>query len=510
MIDKDKLNKIIELKRKGLSNREVARIVGCDKDTVAKYYNGYLNSFHKFNLNPNDPEAAHLYQSYLTGDPATLRKVPKMREKTRKIQREINQIFEQEDLKRKRLKSKYPKQAIDATGIAKKLERKGIKLHESTVRYHLRQMRKGRPHESYGRREFDPGERFEFDFGNVVLWIDGEEVEKGLAVFGLPTSGYVYACLVDPGESAESATQAHIKFFRHINGVPRTGVYDNFSGWTHFQEVEENGKKKRINVTSDRAREVSNFYVYDIEFCPPRNPQAKGFVERFVNVIRKRAFSVDYEFDSLEEAEACLAAALEELNKDKSLDEERKNFRPYAGDFQVSEVTTAKIDKYSTFVYDKHHYSVPDDIPKTATLTVKIEGDHLFVYHKNRLRATHKKVEYVKGQNHWSLNYKHFETTLKTKPNFLTKNTLVKRNPVMNELFYQYFNENSVRMANFLLDNLEADESELIDLAPVWIELHPENKLEETLNQEQDEHSKQMDEDVMSPYKELFKGGERK
>ena len=61
-------NKILELKREGKSNRDVARETGFDRKTVAKYWNEHLELKEKL-VNAKNPKEINEIQSAITAAP---------------------------------------------------------------------------------------------------------------------------------------------------------------------------------------------------------------------------------------------------------------------------------------------------------------------------------------------------------------------------------------------------------------------------------------------------------
>ena len=80
--------------------------------------------------------------------------------------------------------------------------------------------------EVYVRREHDPGQECEFDWGEIPLVIGGRRQMVQMAVFTLLHSNRRSAWLFRRQDTL-SLMEAHRNFFEEIQGVPQTMVYDN-------------------------------------------------------------------------------------------------------------------------------------------------------------------------------------------------------------------------------------------------------------------------------------------
>jgi transposase len=92
----------------------------------------------------------------------------------------------------------------------------------------VRWKRTNSPREVYILQEPRIGQRAEFDWGEVVLCIEGIRSKFYLAVFVLPFSLYRFARLY-PRSTRLEVIQAHIEFFHEIGAVPETIFYDRMS-----------------------------------------------------------------------------------------------------------------------------------------------------------------------------------------------------------------------------------------------------------------------------------------
>ena len=74
--------------------------------------------------------------------------------------------------------------------------------------------------------EYEPGDRFEYDFGEVKLMINGQKKTFYLAVMTSPWSGYRAAYLYE-NQKSQVFFESMIRFFHEVGGCFKEGVFDN-------------------------------------------------------------------------------------------------------------------------------------------------------------------------------------------------------------------------------------------------------------------------------------------
>jgi len=115
-------------------------------------------------------------------------------------------------------------------------------------------------HEAFIKQEYEFGEVCEFDWGEVKLVIDTEYIKFKMAVFTLAKSGYRFAYLYRH-ENTEAFIDSHIRFFRHIGGVPKIMVYDNMKVAV-AKFVGRTEKEATIAL-----KQISVYYGFKYRFC---------------------------------------------------------------------------------------------------------------------------------------------------------------------------------------------------------------------------------------------------
>jgi hypothetical protein len=83
----------------------------------------------------------------------------------------------------------------------------------------------------------------------------------------------------------------------------------------------------------------------------------------------------------------------------------------------------AKIDKYSTFVLGRNHYSVPDHLVGQK-VEVKVFSNQLKIYHQGQVLCAHPRSA---GTGEWIITLDHYLRTLQRKPGALHGSAALKQ-----------------------------------------------------------------------------------
>lgn len=191
---------------------------------------------------------------------------------------------------------------------------------------------------------------------------------------------------------------------------------------------------------------LSLYYGFSYRLCNARAGWEKGHVERSVEYIRRKAFSRQDEFKTLEEANRYLDTMCDRLNLlnqansgQSALDSLRKEqpyLLPHLPKYNTARISELRVDKYSTVCIDTCHYSVPD-VYVEEFLLVKIYTTHIYCYYKNQKVALHKR-QYGFGK--WSIQIAHYIRTLKRKPGALAGSmALEQAEPELKEIYHKYY-----------------------------------------------------------------------
>jgi len=313
--------------------------------------------------------------------------------------------------------------------------------------------------EKFIKQVYEPGSLVEFDWGWVKLFINGKLFRLKMAVFTSAYSNHRYARLFIR-EDMCSFLESHTHYLNYIGGVPLCFLYDNMKVAVAKFSIRQSDKKP----TNDLLK-ISSYYQFDFRFANAGKGNEKGHVERSVEYVRRKAFSLTDHFDSLEQANDYLLKKVEVLNGKVSEGESQTiqaNFEQErillkqlpVSTYQTAVLTTCKLDKYNTICIDTNHYSVPETI-ESNLVVVKKYSDQLHIYdNKSNEIAIHQR-RYTKHQ--WFINLDHYLFTLKTKPGALACSYALKQAPdVLKKLFENHYKDCSkifIEIALFCKEN---------------------------------------------------------
>lgn len=262
---------IVHLYRSGdYSRRGIARKLGISRTTVDKVLAQY-----EATQETSDNEAL---DNLLTLQPAYNSRGRKPRKLSRSIAAEIDRYLE---LNAQRRRQGMRKQQLKKIDIWQILSGQGVQISYQTVcRYVTNKEKAGRPGDTkaYVRQAYAPGEECEFDWGEVKITIGGVFRKLYLAVF-TTCHGNLRRAWLFSRQDTLAFMESHRNFFRQIQGVPRTMVYDNMR-----VAVKEFVGANEKTPTEALSR-LSAHYVFNFRFCNARAGWEKGHVERSVEYV---------------------------------------------------------------------------------------------------------------------------------------------------------------------------------------------------------------------------------
>jgi len=301
------------------------------------------------------------------------------------------------------------KLCMKATDIHEYLCEQGVDISYPSVSTCVRELRQTQK-EAFIKQEYQPGEVCEFDWGEARLIVAGKLQSYRMAVFTLAYSNVRWAALYR-SEDSQSYIEAHIHFFRFMDGVPHTMVYDNM----RVAVAKFVGKNEKVAALP--LKQLSTYYGFAYRFCNIRSGNEKGHVERSVEFVRRKAFASINQFADEAEASARLAQVLERLNEGRSEDFklERDEMLPKMPDYSSVVRIAGVVDKYATVTYRQNHYSVPDYL-------VGREVDILAYVEEFAVRVNGREIARHRRsyENHtYTLDLLHYRNTLRRKPGAL-------------------------------------------------------------------------------------------
>lgn len=433
--------KILSRHIQGQSNREIARELHISKNTVNKYVAEY-DALHHAMLDSDPSMDEEEIISAFTEKPKYDTSNRTRRKVTPEIVDLVNECLLSNEAKLARGKRK---QIMKKTDIWEYVRSKGYNISRQTIGTLIDEC-SSRHQEAYIKQEYEPGDTSEFDWGEVELHIGNSRARKyQMAVFTAPYSNHRFAKLYERQDTA-AFLESHAEYFFQCGGVFHTMVYDNMRVAVK-RFIGPNEKEP-----TDALLSLSVYYGFRIRFCNIAAGNEKGNVERSVEYIRRKVFSRpgSDQFASLEAAnkylaEECSRLNLAETETNRTIAElfrdERKHLLPPMRRYECCEKLKAKIDKYSTFVFSRNHYSVPDTLVGKS-VDLKVFTDKLIAYYDGRPVAQHKRSY---RYNEWHIDIYHYLRTLNKKPGALSQSTALLQADTRVKNIYEKYYTNNVR-----------------------------------------------------------------
>lgn len=399
---------IIQYYREGKSQRKISRDLGIHRKTVKSYIDEYESK----RLALEVPEVVQdSFVENLVRVPKYESKNRQKRKLTRELSLRLEELYKQNEEKRRQGLHKQRMKKID---IYELVCEEGFEISYTTVCNYLRILAQ-KQSEAYIKQCYEPGSVCEFDWAEVKLIIAGKRYRVMLAVFTAAMSNYRWAKLFWRQDTS-SFQQAHVDYFSQIGGVFQCMVYDNMR--VAIRRFTVGGGKE----PTESFLQLSTYYQFRWRFCNAGRGNEKGHVERDVEYIRRKGFSIKDEFESLAQANAHLLAIVEGLNirplqgKQKSggdlFEEEKPYLYACPPAFDCAELLRCGVDKYSTICCGTNHYSVPDHLV-SKRLDVRLYPIKVLVFWQGKQVCCHERRT---GQYGWYIKLEHYLYTLERKP----------------------------------------------------------------------------------------------
>lgn len=434
----EKQDIILKHFREGKSQRQISKETGISRATIRKYVKDYERKLNQINEGLDEINKTDIIDD-ITAKPKYKSSPRSKKALTDEVIERIKQFLKENERKRLNGMSKQQKKRID---MYETLIEEGYEISYSTVTKAVNNIER-KKREAYIRQEYAPGDIVEFDFGVVKLKMnDGSIKTFQLAVFTAAYSNYRWARLF-PKQNTGCFLEAHASFFKHLAGNHRTVVYDN----TRVAVAKFVGHTEK--EPTEALLKLSIYYKFRFRFCNAYRGNEKGHVERSVEFIRRKAFSRECTFTSLNEANAYLDEVLNKLNSrtlsnsNKSpfelLDEEREYLLPDMPLYETATISDLRVNKYSVIMVDSCYYSVPDDYVGTM-VRCKIYTTKILVFYNEKEIARHNKIH---GMNLWNIDITHYAKTLFRKPKALVNSTAFNQmDNSLKAIYSNYFNDN--------------------------------------------------------------------
>jgi transposase len=443
---KDK-HTIIKLKEEGHSSREVARVTGIHRKTVARYWAEHVTRLEA--LEQSDDIRA-LQESIVSAPKYdTSSRAP--RKYTDEIDNMLDRILCDESAKDATLGVNH-KQKLSNVQILGLVKVAGHDIGLTVLSGHIREKRE-RIKEAFIRQEYEFGQRLEYDFGEVRLVIGGIKGTYHMAVLSSPRAEFRWAYLYT-SQKKESFLDSHVRFFEMARGVYDEIVYDNMKNVvTRFI-----GRNER-QLNEDLLK-MSIYYGFAINVTNCFSGNEKGHVEGSVKIIRNKVFAPCYCFDSFEDAEAHLLKELEKMNAKSCFDEERSHLRPARPPLELAQISEHRVDKYSFVRVDNNFYSVPDYLVGRNVI-IKAYPKQIEVYSCGNKVWSHKRKE---GFREMTVEIIHYLDTFLRKPGALKNSVALKSKVELKNVFDQYFIGREREFITIIMENRDKEISKIVSI----------------------------------------------
>jgi len=269
---------------------------------------------------------------------------------------------------------------------------------------------------------FELGEAFQFDWSEEGLVVGGIYYRAQVSHMKLCASR-AFWLVAYPSQGHEMLFDAHTRSFAALGGVARRGIYDNMK--TAVDKV----KKGKGRVVNARFEVMCAHYLFDADFCNVASGWEKGVVEKNVQDSRRRVWieAAKRRFGTFAELNAWLAARCralwdevrhpehDQFSVAEMLEHERAHLMPMPMAFDGYVEKPARVSSTCLVAVARNRYSVPCELAGQMVSTrlypgevVAVAGDAVVARHE-RLSAA--------GQTRY--DWQHYVPLVQRKPGAL-------------------------------------------------------------------------------------------
>lgn len=373
--------------REGKSKSWIARELGVDRNTVAKYV--------------KDPEPP----TYRISRPRAKPVADKWKERAREILEEDQNAPHKQHHTAKRV---FERLVLEH----------GYTGSQRTITSIVAELREKPAQDAVIPLMFEPGKDGQVDFGESYADIAGQRVK----LYGFELR-HNYSrkkfVMYFPSPNMEAFLEGHVRAFEYFGGIVEKLSYDNLSA-----AVVKVGKGKERKLTS-RFKQLMGYYAFKANFCTPGEEGAheKGGVESGIGFSRRNWMVPVPKFSTIEELNAYILNKCTEDEK-RTVDgqketigqawaKEKEHLLPLpAREFDPGVRRGILIDRYQTAVLAGNHYSVPAKFVGKA-VWIKSYWRHVEIGTGAEIVAVHDRNY---GTDEYVLNPEHYLDTLERKP----------------------------------------------------------------------------------------------
>jgi transposase len=327
--------------RKNKSEREISRMTGLSRNTVAKWLHGEVDGPPKYRRGEQPSKLTAFHDALRQALKADARR-PKHERRT-------------------------------AKALYAEIRRAGYEGGYTRVTDFIRAWRQGEGQGSAGNAfvplAFELGEAFQFDWSEEGMVIGGIYYRVQVSHMKLCASR-AFWLVAYPSQGHEMLFDAHTRSFAALGGVARRGIYDNMK--TAVDKVKK-GKGRTVNA---RFAVMCAHYLFDADFCNVASGWEKGVVEKNVQDSRRRIWidAAQQRFGSFVELNAWLAARCralweqirhpehDQFSVAEMLEHERSHLMPMPEPFDGYVEKPARVSSTCLVAAARNRYSVPCEL----------------------------------------------------------------------------------------------------------------------------------------------------
>ena len=376
------------------SEREIARLTGLSRNTIAKWLHGSVQALPKYRRVEQTTKLAGFHETLKT---ALLADAHRPRHERR-----------------------------TARALHQQIKADGYEGCYSRVTDFVRAWRLGAgqaaSNKAFVPLAFEPGEAFQFDWSEEGLVVGGIYRRMQVSHMKLCASR-AFWLVAYPSQGHEMLFDAHTLSFAALGGVARRGIYDNMK--TAVDKVRK-GKGRVVNA---RFAVMCAHYLYDPDFCNVASGWEKGVVEKNVQDSRRRIWidAGQQRFGSFVELNAWLATRCRALWEEvrhpehkqfsvaEMLEHERAHLMPMPAVFDGYVERCARVSSTCLVVVAKNRYAVPCEFAGQMVSTRLYPG-RVAVVAGDAIVSSHERLA-NEGQTQY--DWQHYIPLIQRKPGAL-------------------------------------------------------------------------------------------
>ena len=381
-------------RREHKSEREIARITGLSRNTVAKWLQGEVAAPPKYRRSPRPCKLTPFEEAIKQALTADVRRPKRERRTARALHAEIK--------------------AVGYDG--------GYSRVTDFIRAWLAGEGQTAATHAFVPLAFELGEAFQLDWSEEGLVVGGIYYRAQVAHMKLCASR-AFWLVAYPSQGHEMLFDAHNRCFAALGGVARRGIYDNMK--TAVDRVRK-GKGREVNA---RFAVMCAHYLYDPDFCNVASGWEKGVVEKNVQDSRRRIWidAAKQRFGSFAELNAWLSERCRSLWEEvrhpeheqfsiaEMLEHERAHLLPVATPFDGYIERPARVSSTCLVAVARNRYSVPCELAGQWVSTRLYPGK-VQVVADDKVAASHERLS---NRGEIRYDWQHYIPLLQRKPGAL-------------------------------------------------------------------------------------------